>query len=287
VVEQAPAFAPAWAYLSLAEGRILAMSADGDRDSRAQVVRELAERAVALDPDLSMGHAALANELFYFRWDFAGAERTFRKALELDPSNAFARQRLAMLLAAMSRTREAVTLGNEAVSLEPALPLRSTSLGILYYYQRDYVRAAAAMQHAIDLQPGFASGHFGLGRVYLAADRVDDAIAAFERAVSIDRSPTFLIELVLAYTTAGRVDDAARIMAEVTDRERQGQPFNLDRLAYIELARGHRDEAFSLLEQARQRRMVDMLWIAVDPRVDAIRSDPRFAQLLEQMGLQR
>lgn len=285
VVEIAPGFAPAWAQLSLAEGAILARSVEGDRDARAEVVRELAERAVTLDPDLSMGHAALANELFYFRWDFAGAERTFRKALELDPNNTFARQRLAMLLAALARTNEAVALGEEARSLEPSLPVRSTSLGILYYYQRDYVRAAAEMQRALALQPNFAVAHFGLGRVYLADNRVDAAVAAFERAAAIDRSPTILIELVLAYTVAGRPDDANRTMAEVVDRERQGQPFNLDRLAYIELARGNRDEAMTILEQSQQKRMVNMLWIAVDPRVDSIRSDPRFPQLLKQMGL--
>jgi serine/threonine protein kinase/tetratricopeptide (TPR) repeat protein len=285
--ELAPAFAPAWAELSLAESRLLDASVDADdRPARARDVIALAQRSIEIDPELSVGHAALANARFYYEWNFVDAERLFRKSLELDPSNAFARQRLAMLLAALKRVDEAVALGREARDLEPALPVRSTSLGILHYYRRDYVEAAREMRHALDLLPDYPVAHFGLGRVLLAQGQVRDAIAEFESATARDRAPAYLIELVLAYTVAGRADDAARVMSEIVDRERQGQGFNLDRLAYLEIARGRIDEAFALLERAREQRMANMLWIAVDPRVDGIRSDPRFNRLVTQMGIQ-
>jgi hypothetical protein len=76
-----------------------------------------------------------------------------------------------------------------------------------------------------------------------------------------------------------------RVLAELTDREKAGDRFNLDNLAYIAAAEGRTDDAFSILEQARQQKMVNMLWIAVDPRVDPLRKDPRFDQLLHRMNL--
>ena len=284
-VEIEPAFAAAWAGLSLAEGIFTEASVDADRSARAKVVKQFAEHAIALDPELSMGYAALASEQFYYEWDFTAAERTFKKALELDPSNAFARQRLAMLFAALGRFDEATRLGREARELEPALPQQSTSLGILYYYQRDFDRAIAEMRHALDLLPGFPVAHFGLGRIYLALGRPAEAVSEFELAVAAERVPTFLVELALAYTVAQRVGDAARVLAEIVDRQKQGQGVNLDRLAYIAIADGRFEDAFKLLEEARQQRMVNMLWIAVDPRVDPIRSDPRFQRLVRQMNL--
>jgi serine/threonine-protein kinase len=284
-VEIEPGFAAAFAALSLAENRLASHAADSSPE-RAAVIRELAERAVALDPQLALGHTALASEQMYFEWNFPEAERHFRRALEVGPGDAAARQPFAMLLAALGRLDEAIALARESQSLEPTLATRAQSVGILYYYKRDYDRATAEFQHALKLQPGFPVGHFGLGRVYSAQGRHAEAIAEITRSLGASRPIGYLVELARVHAAAGQPDRVREVLAEVAEQERQGDRNNLDNLAYIAAAEGRIDEALQILEQARQQRTPNMLWIAVDPRVDPLRSDPRFERLLKDMKLE-
>ena len=284
-VEVDPGFADAWAELALIEIRLIELTTSLDRRERADFVRQMALKALALDPALPSGHAALGTVQFYFDWDFDGAERTLRRAIEVNPSHAFSRQRLSMLLAARNRLAEAIAFGREGQLLEPSVPLRTASLGMLYYYARDFPNAIDQMRRSLQLSPVYALADFGLGRIYSAQGRHADAIAALEKAVAADRNAGWLVELARAYAAAGQKDATAKILAELTDRERAGESYSLDNLAYIAAAEGRIDDAFVLLDDAVRRRLVNVLWIAVDPRVDRLRADARFTQLLNRMGI--
>jgi TolB-like protein/Flp pilus assembly protein TadD len=283
-VEIEPGFAAAFAALSLAENRLASHAADSSPE-RSAIIRELAERAISLDSDLALGHTALASQQMYFDWNFPEAERHFRKALEVGPGDAAARQPFAMLLAALGRLDEALALARESQALEPTLATRVQSVGILYYYQRDFDRAVAEFQRALQLEPGFPVGHFGLGRVYSAQGRHAEAIAEINRSLGTARPIGYLVELARVHAAAGQPDRVREVMSELIELERRGERNNLDNLAYIAAAEGRIDEAFQILEQARRQRTPNMLWIAVDPRVDPLRSDPRFEQLLKDMKL--
>jgi hypothetical protein len=138
----------------------------------------------------------------------------------------------------------------------------------------------------VDLAPGSPVGHYLIARTHSARGRHDDAIAAMRRSLAIARPPGYLVEYARILTAAGRDADVKPVMDELAQLEAKGEGYSLDNLAYIAAASGRTDEAFDILEKAFDRRLVNMLWLPVDPRVDPIRSDPRFATLLSRLGLQ-
>jgi serine/threonine-protein kinase len=280
-------FAAAWAMLGLTELTLMEQSASTDRPARAAEIKQMAQRAIALDPSLANGYAALGTVQFYHERDFKAADETFRKALTVDPSNAFSRQRFSMFLAAEGRTEAAVQVGRDAELLEPMVPERAASLGMLYYYARDYEHALAQMDRALGLAPGFARAYYGRGRILSAQGRHDEALAAFDEALRSGRNAAWLAEVIRAYVAAGRSAEAAPLRAELADRERRGEGYGSDLLAYLAAAEGRTDDAFRILNEAVDRGMVNLLWIKVDPRADPLRSDPRFTQLVARIGLDR
>ena len=282
-----PQFAAAWAELALVEVPLAAESTNVDRRARAEVARKMAERSLQLDPALAAGYAALGTIQFYEDWDFETAERTLRRALAVDPSAGFPRQRLAMLLAARGRLDEAIVLGREAVRLEPLVPGRAITLGGLHYYARDFQRAEAEARRALQVSREFPTAHFFLGQIAAATGRHAEAITELQQAVAASDYVGWQVELVRVLTAAGRAEDARRLMASLDARERRGEAFSPDNRAYVAIADGRFDDAFRILEDAVARKVVNVLWLAVDPRVDPIRSDPRFAGLLTRMGLTR
>lgn len=284
-IEIEPEFAAAWAEMALAESIVVPSPVTSERAAQQARIRAAADRAIALDPLLATGHAALANEQFYFEWDFPAAERMFRQALNLDPNHAFAGQRLAMLLAAVGRVDEAITLARESQALEPLYAVRTQALAILYYYRRDFDNAVAQMRHALELSPGFPAAHYGLGRIYSAMGRQDAAAEQIELALKSGRISAYLVELARIYAVSGDAARVGRLLTELSDRERQGDPISADRLGYLAASQGRVDDAFGILEAARDRRSPNLLWLAVDPRVDSLRSDARFPTLLRSIGL--
>ena len=282
--EIAPQFAPAWAELALAEMTVLEQAARAEQPTRVARIRELAERAIELDSAFGRGYAALGTVQFYYDWDFDAAERTLRAGLEHGPSDAFLRQRLSMLLAARGRLEEAIALGREAQRLEPLVPFRTTSLGTLYYYERDYERAITEMQRALSIAPGFAIAEYGLGRIYSAQGRTDDALAAIERALAPLRYPEWLAEYARVLLQAGRRGDADRVLDELSQQPESGTPYP-EQEAHRAIILGEPDRAFAILERAIERKSLGMLWLGVDPRVDPLRRDPRFTTLLSRIGV--
>jgi len=282
-----PAFAQAWAELALVEIPLAAGSTNADRQERTALARQMAERAIQLDPTVVGGYAALGTIQFYNDWSFAVAEQTFRTALTIGPSDGFVRQRFSMLLAARGRLDEAIAMAQECARLEPSIPLRYTSLGVVYYYARDHARSEAEFRHALAMSPGFPTAYFGLGLVAAAQGRYDEAIANMQRAIAASDYVVWQVDLARVYAAAGRTDDKARVLAAVSDREKAGETYGVDYLGYIAAAEGRLDDAFRFLDQAVAGRTTNVLWMMVDPRVDVLRTDPRFEQLLYKAGLRQ
>ena len=282
--EISPAFAPAWAELAMAEMMLLEQAPPVEQPARVPRIRELADRAIELDPALGRGYAALGTVQFYYDWDFAGAEATLRAGLDHSPSDAFLRQRLSMLLAARGQLEEAIALGRAAQRAEPLVALRSTSLGTLYYYERDYDSAIAEMQRALSITPGFVIAEYGLGRIYSAQGRTAESLAAIERALTPLRYPEWLAEYARVLLQAGRRRDADRVLEELSQQPDRGTPYP-EQEAHRAIMLGERDRAFAILDRAIDSRSLGILWLRVDPRVDPLRSDPRFTTLLSRIGV--
>jgi tetratricopeptide (TPR) repeat protein len=286
VVELEPTFAPAWAEMAYAE--IWAYSVDenaGDRARRAAEIRQLADRAIDLDPSLGKGYLVRGTIQFYQDWDFAAAEVTLRAGLEVDPADRAVGQRLSMLLAAEGRLEEAIELGQRNQKFEPTEAIRSSSLGMLYYYARDFDAAAREMQRAIAIDSKFAAAKYMLGRVYAAQGRLAAASTAIEEALASNREPEWLAEYARIQTLAGHHSVASQVLAELNDMARDGHAAYADQYGYLALAEGDEARALDLLDAAVRDRVVNTLWLNVDPRVDALRTNPRFPQLVSRLGL--
>jgi len=278
-------FAQAWAELALAEVVLHNDLPLIPRLERSKVIRSMAERAIALDKNEAAGYAALGTVLFYDDWDFASAEAAFRHALLVDQSHGLTRRRYAMLLAARGRLPEAIATAREATAIEPQSPWQAIGLGGVYYYARDYDKAEAEARRALKLQPSLPVPIFLLGQVAAARGRYDDAIKLVRTALASSDLAGWQAELARMTAAAGRADEAKTLVAALERRRRAGDGASPDNRAYLAIAEGRVDDAFAILDDAIEKRLQNVLWLAVDPRVDPLRADQRFASLLARMGL--
>jgi len=288
LLSQAVALEPAWAeplgHLAFAQQTTIESGHPLERAKAAAVVRANALKAVQLDPGLSMAYTALAAVQAYHDWDFAAAEATLRQAIAAEPRDGTARNRLAFLLAARGRLGEAITEARTARDQEPLLPDRHGVLGMVHYYARDWASAIASSDRAIALAPQFAVAHLGKGLALGASGRPDEAIASIRRALAIADNPGWHAALGVTCARAGEpcADEA---VARLRQLETRGAFVSIDNYAYIAGYQHRLDDAFELLNEAVERRMTNVLWLAVDPRADALRNDPRFSGVVERMGL--
>jgi tetratricopeptide (TPR) repeat protein len=279
----------ALAYAGLARARITLgfMRITSQAEARVSAL-DAASRAVSLDPDSSSAHGVLADLKFYYDWDWDGAEAGYQKAIDLNPSSDRAHSQYARFLIARGRSGEAIAEAERAVMLDPLSPGAASTHALMLYYTRDYDRALAEASHALQLNPGSPGIYFVLSRIHSARGAIDDAIAANERAVSLaGRAATgWRAHMVVLQARAGQTE-VARASLRLLTKEITAQHERLGpgQLAYIQIALGEREAALQQLERAAEERDSDLLWLAVDPRVDPLRQEPRFQSLLKTLGV--
>ena len=274
---------------ALAARALVALGFDGDIPQPEARARALAHvnQAAALDDQLADTHLALADLRFYYDWDWRGADAAYKRAIELDSSLALARTQYARYLSAAGRLDEAAQQADAAAQVDPFSSEAPQVLGLIRLFQRDHLGAIASLQHALRLAPGSARAHVVLGRVHDAAGERTQAIAETERAIALagGAGAPWRVQVLRLRALNGQTDEARRQLVRL-ERElaRESIRINPMHLAYLHLALGDRARALSLMEQAADGRDPDLLWIAVDPRVDPLRGDPRFDALVQRLG---
>ncbi|MGH7514720.1 MAG: protein kinase domain-containing protein [Gemmatimonadales bacterium] len=191
-----------------------------------------AEQAVALDESLADAHVSLGVTRLFFSWDPSGAERELRRAVALSPQHALARCYLALYLGTVGRRSEARTEAERAMELEPLSPIVNTVAGIACYWAREFQVSLDACSRAVEIDPQFFTGLYGLGRAYEGLGRHDEAVRVHERAAEILRCPLVIMFLGGAYADAGRVDDARRVLEELRKLRTEDSTTALS-LAYV------------------------------------------------------
>ena len=247
--------------------------------------KEAALRAVALDDGLANAHAVLGFVRLHGDWDWAGAETELRRALELDPKNATTHLWSAILLEATGRSDEAITAARRAVELTPAQAQVRAGLGFRLYWARRYDEAVTELNAALELDPRLETAWYFIGRARVQQGRFDDARAAFARAKELSPKDANLTSAVgYLEALAGRRQQAEDVLLELERLALRGLPFS-SQVAGLRAALGNKQAALGWLERAHSNREGALVWLKIDPRFDSLRSEPRFAEVLQRMGL--
>ena len=240
---------------------------------------EAARRAVSLGVNLAEPHASLAVALGRSEWNWPGAEDEFKRAIALNPSYSMVHRLYASILGATRRHHEAWEQINEAMRLDPlSLPNNAEVVRTLYY-SRDYDRAIEQGQKALQLDPNYARTQFWLGRVYSQKQMHSEAIAASRKILeAMPDSNLALTEMAYSLAAGGRQTEARKILRRLEERSERSFVPNYN-LAVIHIALNEEDIAMRYMQQAYENRDWALLVLAVEPRLDPLRRDPRFQEI--------
>lgn len=243
-----------------------------------------AVKALEIDDALAEAHTSLAHALQYFDWDWAGAEREYRRAIELNPDYATAHHWYANYLITMGRHAEAMEEMRLARRLDPLSAIIEGNIGNHLYYTRRYDLAMEHFRKMLEMEPDFYGTHTNLGGVYEQKGMYGEAISEFEKALALDDNLPTRAWLGHAYALAGRRAAAHEVIGELQERSRSRYISPYD-IAVIYVGLGDAGQAFAWLEKAYEDRSDSLVWLKVDPRLDGIRGDPRLTDLMERVGL--
>jgi adenylate cyclase len=248
----------------------------------AALARPEVTTALSLDPQLAEAYVSRAILLTDFDWDWPKAEEDFQKALALNPNSAAAHHWYARHLGQMGRAEEALREIDSALKNDPlSSPIRVAKAKILFDAHR-YREAIDWSKTALELEPNFASAYQILGQTYAQLGEQTNALEAATKYVELSkRSGWALLELAYVYAVAGNHAESDRIVDEVISGSGEFSPYDM---ATIRAAWHDTDGAMPWLEKAIAARSVDVILIRVDPRLDNIRSDPRFKQILARVA---
>jgi serine/threonine protein kinase/Flp pilus assembly protein TadD len=249
------------------------------------IAKAAARKALETDDSLAEAHNSLAWTKLAFDWDWTGAEREFKRAIELNPGYAITHHWYAECLAGMGRYAEALAEIRQAQELDPLSLIISSIVGWVLYFDRKNDQAIAEFRKTLELDPNFWVAHWTLGRAYEQKAMFTEAIAEIQKAIDFSgSSPLSLAALGHTYAVSGRRAEAERVLNQLKDSSKQTyiSPYGI---AAIHAGLGEKDQAFLWLEKAYEERSGWLIWLRAEPGSDPLRSDPRFQDLLRRIGL--
>jgi len=245
-----------------------------------------ANRALELDPSLADAYSTLGM-VHAHSGDLTGGLRAVRKAIELNPGLALAYHNLGRILYAYERHAESLAAMNIAASLDPLSMFNRGCVGDALYYAREYEKSVLHYRMAIELDPRFDGAHTDLARSLEALGRFDEARAEYEEGRRLSGGvahPSFGLAHLEA--ASGNKPKARRILAELT-AARSTRVVSAWGIAALHASLGDIEEAFRWLDVAIEERAAGLILLRVHPRLDPIRSDPRYLPLVRRVGLER
>jgi TolB-like protein/DNA-binding winged helix-turn-helix (wHTH) protein/Flp pilus assembly protein TadD len=273
-----PSYALAWAYLSRArhwqanEGLI-------PMEEGRRLAREAVERALSLNPSLAGAHAQMGRLKITVDYDWAGANASFQRAVELEPGNPEGVRLAAVSAAELGRFDEALQLARRAVDLDPLNADSWADLGEIEFYTGQLDQAAADGKKSLKLNPDFWAGPILLTRVYLLQGRPQDALREIER---VHYAPYRAHLYALTYYALGRKKESDAALRELMTKYHASNAFEI---ATIYAFRNQTDEAFEWLDRAYAQRDPSLMSTKMDPLLKSLHNDPRFAALLKKLNL--
>jgi TolB-like protein/DNA-binding winged helix-turn-helix (wHTH) protein/lipopolysaccharide biosynthesis regulator YciM len=282
-ISQDPKFAAAYAGMADTYS-ILGSDVLPARVARSKA-HAAASKALELDPTIAEGHAELALVEFYYDWDWHRSEQEFRRAIELNPNYATAHQWYSYYLSAMGRFPEAVEEALKAQQIDPLSLAINATLAGRYRDSGQYDQAINFGQRTLEMDPNFVPAHSVLGATYEAEGSWAQAILEYQKAVELSQNnPTSLAALGCAYGYSGNREKARDILATLRDASKIHYVSAFD-MAAVFAGMGENDNAFHWLEKSYSERESQMAFLGITRRMNGVRSDPRYSDLLHRMHL--
>ena len=284
-IEQDPQYALAWAGIADSYS-VLGEYGSIPRKELYPKAEAAVKKALEIDDRLAEVHTSFASLLMLKKWDWVNSEKEFKRALELNPNYATAHHWYSQWFLNMGKLEESVRMISRAAELDPVSQAILKDKGLALYYSRQYDATIEMARKTLELDPNYAAAHRLLSLAYQGKELFDEAIAENRiwGTLTGNKVETTLA-LAQIYAVSGQIE-AARKLVEVVERD----PLVIDQayrgLALVYAALGENDLAFARLEKGYQRREESLLSLKVDPKVDRLRSDPRFIALLKKIGVE-
>jgi serine/threonine-protein kinase len=277
-----PDYALAYVALALAHTEMGETGA-ARPDTAYRRAKDAAQRALTLDPDLGEAHLALAYVTFVSEFDWVGAEREFKRALELTPGSGDTYELYARFCSALERYDEAIAMLQRAHELDPLVHRADLATAFLRAGALD--NALRTAEKVVELDPHYARGHATLGWAYVQQGRYDEGLPHMETAVSLTPGdPLWLAQLGQIQGMMGHEDEARDVLRQLEDlaRRQYVSPYHL---AYVHTGLGEYDRAMDYLERAYDDRAGAVYGIKGSFLFKPLHGHPRFTALLRKMNL--
>jgi serine/threonine-protein kinase len=284
--EQAIALDPTYglAYAGLA-GCYNVMSQYAGRPAKKVFPKaeEAARHAIQIDDGIAQAHAFLGYARFAYDWDWAGAERELRRAIDLDPNFVTAHSYYSVYLVAIGRTEQAIAEAHRAQELDPLSLITHATAGLVLTHARLHDEAIAQCRRALDFDPNFAAGHWFLGMAYMAQGNQNAAIEELQKAVDLGGGNSqYSGSLAAALAAGGRTAEARKSIPPLLSMG--GDSAISYQLALIYENLGDKDRAMDFLEKAYDEHAFQMCMAKSQPYLDPLRSHPRFVALMQRLN---
>jgi TolB-like protein/DNA-binding winged helix-turn-helix (wHTH) protein/Tfp pilus assembly protein PilF len=270
----------ALAYAGMAEAYIV--RDDVSPEEQFSKAKATAKMALQMDDSLAEAHNAMAMSLFFYDWDWPGAEREFKRALALNPNYAQAHQWYGQYLRAMGWQNSAMAEIKRAQELDPLGLVIGGGSG---QYGTQYDLMIESNRRKLELDPDFAGAHLGLGRAFALKGMYQDAVAEIQKGVNLSGgAPAYLGHLGYTYGVWGKRNEARKILLQLNQlsKRRYVSPYAIA-LVYVGL--DEKDLAFDWLQKAVTDRSIPPATLRMEEELASLRSDPRYALLVSQVGL--
>ena len=284
-VEKDPNYALAWSGIADSYSLLGEIGIVAPKEIFPQA-RAYAEKALKLDDALSEAHLSLGIVKLLYDWDVAGAEPELRRARELNPSDPQVHHFYGHYLEFVGRYEDAAAEIKRGVDLDPTNLIVSSEYAWTFYIRHLNDEAMALYKKTLELDPNFLLASVWLAQAYEQKGMYAEALAELERARKIDNWSGIVGEIGCVNALLGKRDEAQKIIAELKARAAH-EYIEETLIVYILIALGEKDQAFAWMEKAYQSRAGGLPWLVMEPKFDPIRSDPRSAELVHRMGLDR
>jgi len=280
-IERDPTYAAAYAGLADSAG-IAGWWGFVTPEQGCGLAKEAARKSLEIE-ETAEAHASLGWAMIHYDFDTLSAEREFQRAIELNPRYPSAHQWYAHLLGYMKRWDQSLQEATQALQLDPLSPIINVSYAGCFWYTHQWDRAIEHCRKALEFDPNSVSLRFMLANAYEGKGMHEEAIC--ERIWGVehtDGASAFLAELAGSYAAAGKQDEATRILKQLTEVSK-GRYVPAYWVALVHAALKDTDEAFRWLDKAYRERSARLAFAKIDPRLDYLRSDPRYHDLLRRM----